>query len=107
MSGLLYIQKQKFSAGVLVHIKIKNLGSESKVIRSFPDFFVIQNGKNGQNFHFEVGKVIQNAKNSQNFHFEGRKVIQNGKNSQNFHFEVRKVIQNGKNGQNFHFEIKV
>jgi len=41
LAGLLYIQKQKFSAGVLVHIKIKNLGSESKVIH-FPDFFVIQ-----------------------------------------------------------------
>ena len=49
---------------------MKNLGSESKVIHSFPDFFVIQNGKNGQNFHFEVGKVIQNGKNGQNFHFE-------------------------------------
>lgn len=54
LAGLLYIQKQKFSAGVLVHIKIKNLGSESKVIHCFPDFFVIKNGKNGQNFHFEI-----------------------------------------------------
>lgn len=63
LAGLFYIQKQKFSADVFVHIKIKNLGSESKVIHSFPGFFVIQNGKNGQNFHFEVGKVIQNRKN--------------------------------------------
>ena len=54
LAGLLYIQKQKFSAGVLVHIKIKNLGSESKVTHSFPDFFVIQNGKNRKNFHFEI-----------------------------------------------------
>ena len=73
------IQKQKFSAGVLVHIKIKNLGSESKVIHGFPDFF-IQNGKNSQNFYFETRKVIQNGKNSQNFHFEVKKSIQNGKN---------------------------
>lgn len=42
LAELLYIQKQKISAGVLVHIKIKNLGSESKVIHCFPDFFVIQ-----------------------------------------------------------------
>ena len=42
LAELLYIQKQKFSAGVLVHIKIKNLGSESKVIHCFPDFFVIK-----------------------------------------------------------------
>ena len=42
LAGLLYIQKTKIHAEVLVHIKIKNLGSESKVIRSFPDFFVIQ-----------------------------------------------------------------
>jgi len=55
--------KTKIHAGVLVHIKIKNLGSESKVIYSFPDFFVIQNGKNSQNFHFEIRKVIQNGKN--------------------------------------------
>ena len=40
LAGSLYIQKQKFSAGVLVHIKIKNLGSESKEIRSFLDFFI-------------------------------------------------------------------
>ena len=53
-----YIQKQK------------NLGTESKVIRVFPDFFVIKNGKNSQNFHFEIRKVIQNGKNGQNFHFE-------------------------------------
>ena len=59
---------------------MKNLGSESKVIHSFPDFFVIQNGKNGQNFHFEVGNVIQNGKNSKSFHFEVKKSIQNGKN---------------------------
>ena len=58
-----YIQKQK------------NLGTESKVICGFPDFFVIQNGKNGQNFQFEVRKLIQNGKNSQNFHFEIRKLI--------------------------------
>ena len=64
LAGSLYIQKQKFSAGVLVHIKIKNLGSESKVIYSFPDFFVIQNGKNRRNFHFEVENSIQNGKNS-------------------------------------------
>ena len=69
LAGSLYIQKQKFCEGVLVHIKIKNLGGGSKEIHSFPDFF-IQNGKNRQNFHFEVRKVIQNGKNSQNFHFE-------------------------------------
>ena len=46
-----YIQKQK------------NLGTESKVIRVFPDFFVIQNGKKGQNFQFEIIKVVQNGKN--------------------------------------------
>ena len=46
-----YIQKQK------------NLGTESKVIRVFPDFFVIQNGKRGQNFQFEIIKVVQNGKN--------------------------------------------
>ena len=40
----------------------------------FPDFF-IQNGKNDQNFHFELEKVIQNGKKGQNFHFEVRKVI--------------------------------
>ena len=28
--------------GELIYTKIKNLGSESKVIHSFPDFFVIQ-----------------------------------------------------------------
>ena len=50
------------------------------MIRGFPDFFVIQNGKNGQNFHFEVRKIIQNGKNGKNFHFEVRKTIQNGKN---------------------------
>ena len=42
LAELLYIQKQKFSAGVLVHIKIKNLGSESKVIRGFPDFLLFK-----------------------------------------------------------------
>ena len=36
-----------------VYIYKENLGSESKVIHSFLDFFVIQNGKNRQNFHFE------------------------------------------------------
>ena len=43
--------------------KKRNLGSESKVIRGFLDFFVIQNGKRGQNFQFEVRKVVQNGKN--------------------------------------------
>lgn len=48
---------------IVVYTKIKNLGSESKVIYSFPDFFVIQNRKNRQNFHFEVKNSIQNGKN--------------------------------------------
>ena len=41
--------------GALLYTRIENLGSESKVIHSFLDFFVIQNGKNSQNFHFENG----------------------------------------------------
>ena len=39
------------------------------MIRSFPDFFIIQTGKKDQNFHFEKKKRVENGKNSQNFHF--------------------------------------
>ena len=52
-----------------MYIYKRNLGSESKMIRSFPDFFIIQNGKKDQNFHFEKKKRVKNGKNSQNFHF--------------------------------------
>ena len=38
--------------GALLYTRIENLGSESEVIHSFLDFFVIQNGKNRRNFHF-------------------------------------------------------
>ena len=52
-----------------MYIQERNLGNESKVIRSFPDFFIIQTEKKDQNFHFEKKKRVKNGKNSQNFHF--------------------------------------
>lgn len=73
--------------------KIKNLGRESnskiefvELAHSFPDFFIKQNGKNSQNFHFGRKKRVKNGKNSQSFHFEKKKRVQNRKNRQNFHF---------------------
>ena len=59
---------------------------------SFPDFFIKQNGKNSQNFHFGKKKRVQNGKKSQNFHFEKKKRVQNGKKSQNFHFGKKKRV---------------
>lgn len=70
----LYIYKnsnQQFTWRTCIYKKTENLGGGSKEIHSFPDFF-IQNGKNRQNFHFEIGKVIQNRKKGQNFYFEIR-----------------------------------
>ena len=56
------------------------------MIRSFPDFFIIQTGKKDQNFHFEKKKRVQNGKNSQNFYFESEKVVQTGKKVLKFPF---------------------
>ena len=65
----------------------RNLGRESgskidfvESAHSFPDFFIIQDEKNSQNFQFENKKRVQNGKNSQNFHFEKKKRVQNEKN---------------------------
>ena len=75
----------------------RNLGRESgskidfvESAHSFPDFF-----------------IIQDEKNSQNFQFGKRKRIQNGKNSRNFQFGKKNRVQNGRKGRNFHFGIKV
>ena len=91
----------------------RNLGrmSVSKIdfiesARSFPDFFIKQNGKKGQNFQFGKKKRVQNGKNSRNFQFGKKKRVQNGKKGQNFHFGKEKRVQNGKKGRNFHFEIR-
>jgi len=66
--------------GIFVYIKNKNLGRVSdlkinfvELDRSFPDFFINQTGKKGQNFHFGIGKVVQNGKKGQNFQFGKKK----------------------------------
>ena len=47
-----------------MYIQERNLGNESKVIRSFSDF-CYSKGKNSKNFQFEKKKIVQNGKTEQ------------------------------------------